>query len=130
MTKALLAALIALSLSQLLSAAEPPAERFEDFRALAHQMGETEEGKAYEKQFGKTFAKPMQVALQDCSRDTKPPYTVNVVFVIGSDGTTQRILAAPNQPVSACVTKKLNGLKLPRPPKPDWLVLVNITITE
>jgi hypothetical protein len=128
MTKTFLAALFALALSPLLSAVEPAAERFDDIRARAHQMGETDEGMAYEKQFSKTFAKPMQTALQDCTKDTKPPYTVNIVFVIGREGTTLRIVSAPDQPVSACVAQKLTGLKLPAPPKADWMVAVNITI--
>jgi hypothetical protein len=126
--KTLFAALIALSLLQLPSTAESPLKRFNDLRARAHNMGETAVGKAYEKQFSATFRKPMQAALQYCTKDNKPPYTVNVVFVIGSDGTTQRIVSAPDQPVSACVAKKLNGLKLSVPPKPDWMVLVHITI--
>lgn len=130
MTKTLLAALFALSLSPLLFAAEPPAERFEDVRDRARQMGETEDGKAYEKRFAEAFSKPMQAALQDCTKDTKPPYTVSIVFVIGVDGVTRRILSAPDQVVSACVARKLDGLKLPAPPKPDWLVSVNITIKE
>jgi hypothetical protein len=126
--KTLFAALIALSLSHLASTAEPPAKRFNDLRVRAHNMGETTVGKAYEKQFSATFRKPMQAALQDCTKDSNPPYTVNIVFVIGGDGTTQRIASAPDQPVSACVAKKLNHLKLPVPPKPDWMVLVQITI--
>jgi len=128
MTKALLAALIILSLLPPISTAESPAERFEDFRARAHQMGETEEGEAYEKRFSEAFAKPMQTAMQDCTQDTKPPYLVTIVFVIGADGTTQRIVVPPDQPVSACIARKLAGLKLPAPPRADWLVSVNITV--
>ena len=128
MTKALLAALIALSLSPQISIAESPPERFEDIRARAHRLGETEAGKAYESRFTEAFARPMQAAMQDCTEGTKPPYAVNIVFVIGADGTTQRIIVAPDQPVSACVARKLTGLKLPAPPKADWLVSVNINV--
>ena len=130
MTKTLFTGLGALLLSQLLSVAEPPAERFEDVRDRAHQMGETDEGKAYEKRFSEIFAKPMQAALQDCTKETKPPYVVSFVFIIGADGATKRILPAPDQPVSACIARKLSGIKLPAPPKPDWLVSVNIAIKE
>ncbi len=128
--KKLISALLAISLSQLVSAAEPPPERFEDVRARSRQMGETEEGKAYQKRISELFAKPMQAALQACTKGAQPPFTVNIVFVISADGTTRHIVSAPDQPVSACVAKKLNGLKLPVLPKPDWMIGVEIAIKE
>jgi hypothetical protein len=127
MKKAFLPALFALLLSPLLFAAEPK-ESFEDVRARARKMGETDEGKAYEKEFSKAVSKSMQAALEDCTKDTKPPYVVNIVFVIDANGTAQRLVPAPNQPVSACVAKKLDGVKLPKPPKSNWMVAMNITI--
>jgi hypothetical protein len=130
MTRTLFAALVALWLSPLFSAAEADSEPFDQVHSRAHELGETPEGKAYEKRFSEAFGKPMQAALQDCTKGTKAPYRVNVVFVIAADGTTQRILPAPDQPVSACVANKLKNLKLPAPPKPNWMVAVNITIKE
>jgi len=130
MTKALLAALMAILVSPLLPAADSDSEPYAKVYPRAHDMGATPEGKAYEKRFSEAFGKPMQAALQDCTKDTKPPYLVNVVFVIAADGTTQRIVTAPDQPVSACVANKLKNLKLPAPPKPNWMVAVNITIKE
>jgi hypothetical protein len=130
MTKTLVAALVALSLSHLLSVADSDSEPFDKVHARAHDMGETPEGKVYEKRFSEALVKPIQAALQDCTKGTKAPYTVNVVFVIAADGTTQRILPAPDQPVSACVANKLKNLKLPAPPKPNWMVAVNISIKE
>lgn len=108
---------------------EKKTELFETVRARAHQMGETVEGKAYEKRFSDVVAEPMQNALNDSTKDAKPPYTVNLVFMIAADGTA-RILFPPDQPVSALVAKKLNGIKLPAPPSPDWLVSMNIAINE
>jgi molybdopterin biosynthesis enzyme MoaB len=130
MTRALFTALVVCSVSSLLAGAEPSSESFEKVRDRARQMGETEEGAAYEKRFSKAFAGAMQVALKDCTKDTTPPYTVDVVFVIGGDGVTQRILYPEAQPVSACVAQKLDGIKVPAPPKPDWLVSVKITISK
>ena len=63
-----------------------PAEPFDDLRARAIKMGDTEEGKAYEKHFSEAFAQPMRAALQTCTKSSKPPYTLNLVFVIGADG--------------------------------------------
>ncbi|HSI11786.1 MAG TPA: hypothetical protein VK961_07065 [Chthoniobacter sp.] len=128
-TAFLLSLMISLSAS-LVFAAEPPPENFDAVRARARQMGETEEGKVYEKHFSEALAKPMQAALRECTKDTKPPYLVNVVFVVGADGTVTRILWASDQSVSACVANKLNGVKLALPPKADWLVSVNIKIEE
>jgi len=130
MTKILLAALMAISVLPQLLAADSDSEPYAQLYPRAHDLGKTSEGKAYEKRFSEAFGKPMQAALQDCTKDTKPPYLVNIVFVIAADGTTQRIVAAPDQPVSACVATKLKNLKLPSPPKPNWMVAVNITIKE
>jgi hypothetical protein len=117
-----------LALTTLVEAVDPSSDRFDDTRARAKGLGETAEGKAYEKRFSEAFAKPMQSAMQECTRDTKPPYPVHIVFVIAADGTAKQILPAPDQPVSACIAKKLINLKLPVPPKPDWLVSVNFTV--
>ena len=130
MTKILLVALLSISVLPLLPAADSDSETYAQVYPRANDMGETPEGKAYEKRFAEAFGEPMQGALQDCTKDTKPPYLVNVVFVIAADGTTQRIVAAPEQPVSACVAHKLKNLKLPVPPKPNWMVAVNISIKE
>jgi hypothetical protein len=128
MKSILCAAVLALLFSGSIPAAEPPAEPFEKVRARAVAMGETAEGKEYEKRFSGDIAKPLQAALQECTKDTKPPYTLNIVFVIGADGAVQRILPAPEQPVSACVAKKLKDVKLPAPPKVDWLVAMKLKI--
>jgi len=105
-------------------------QTFEGVRSRAHDMGETPEGKAYEKQFGAAFGPSMRDALEACTKDIKPPYVVNLVFVIDTDGGVRRIIPAPQQPVSACVAEKLREMRLPAPPKNDWLVAVNITIKE
>src|SRR4030095_9692446 len=117
-----------LALTTLAQAVDPSSDRFDDIRARAKALGETDEGKAYEKRFSEAFAKTMQSALRECTRDTKSPYPVHIVFVIAADGTTKRVLPAPDQPISVCIAKKLTNLKLPEPPKPDWLVSVNFTV--
>jgi hypothetical protein len=110
--------------------ASSAAESFDAIQSRAHDMGETSAGKAYEKQFGTAFGPSMRDSLEACTKSTKPPYIVNFVFVIATDGTVRRIIPAPQQPVSACVAEKLGAIHLPPPPKNDWLVAVNITIQE
>lgn len=106
------------------------AESFEAIHSRAHDMGETPEGKAYEKQFGAAISAAMRDALANCTKDTKAPYIVNLVFTIASDGDVRDIISAPQQPVSRCVAQKLAHLRLPPPPKNNWLVAANIKIEE
>eukprot|EP01031_Cornospumella_fuschlensis_P046647 gene46647-57127_t len=61
-------------------------------------------------------------------REVSPEDFPDADLIIAADGATERILAAPSQPVSACVAEKLQGLKLPAPPKAGWLVAVKFTI--
>jgi hypothetical protein len=106
------------------------ADSFEAMHSRAHEMGETPEGKAYEKQFGTAFGPSMRNALESCTKSTQPSYIVNLVFVVATDGAIRRIVPAPQQSVSSCVAEKLREMRLPAPPKNDWLVAVNITINE
>lgn len=109
------------------------ASHFDDVRARAKTMGETDEGKHYEHELNSevsdVLAKPFGVALRECTKETKTPYQVSIVLMIAADGQT-RVMTPPNEPVSTCVAEKLTGIKLPVPPKPDWLIAVNITVKE
>lgn len=101
---------------------------FDEIHSRAHRMGETEEGKAYEKRFSVSILAPMESALQNCAERTKPPHVVDLVFFIDANGTVQRIVPAPGQPVSACLSRRLKTVKLPKPPKSGWLVAVKMTV--
>jgi hypothetical protein len=107
----------------------PLGEKFDAIHTRAHEMGETEEGKAYEKKFAGAFARALD-ASHPCTDNTKLPSTLNLVFAIGADGIVQRIVSKPQQQMSACTAKRLNRMQAPPPPKPNWLVAVNFTITE
>lgn len=101
---------------------------FNDLRRRAEELADTEAGKTYEKRFSQAFAESARVALQSCTRDTNPPYVLNLVFAIGADGKVQHIFTAPEQSLSACVAHKLDGIPVPSPPNANWLVGVNFTI--
>jgi hypothetical protein len=103
---------------------------FDDIRARAERMAATEPGKAYEKEFSRAFAESARAALQSCTRETKPPYVLNLVFPIDADGKVRHVFSAPDQSVSACVAEKLNNISVPVPPKLNWLVGVNVTVNE
>ena len=129
MKKQLVAVLI-LQISIICSLAEPQDESFRQIHAKAVQMGNTATGKAYEKRFSIEFSKPMDEALRDVLKDLKPPYIVNVVFIINADGSMLRILPAPNDFISEGIAIKLKDLRVSRPPKPGWMVAVNMEINE
>src|SRR5688572_12574332 len=114
-------------------------EEFAALRARAIQLAESGAGKAYDERFSgaPSFAKALQAALKTCTEQAKPPYeqakppyAVNLVFAVNADGSIQRIVPGPDQPVSACIAAKLEGVKTLEPPKNDWLVALNIAIQD
>jgi hypothetical protein len=129
MSRIFVLGLMSLALPSLVTATES-VEEFAALRARAKQMAESGEGKKYDNRFSDSFAQPLQAALKTCTEDTKRPYPVNMIFVINADGSAQRVIPAPDQPVSACITEKLQGLKLLKPPKGEWLVALNINIDD
>ena len=106
------------------------AESFNTIQSRAHHMGETPQGKTYEKQFRAAIGASMRDALETCTKNTNPPYTVNLVFTIASNGSVRHIVPAPQQPVSRCVAQQLTGVRVPAPPKNEWLVAMNITVKD
>ena len=130
MTRTLLAALLVFTLPAFLRAAdkEPNADQFASICSTAKAMDESPDGKAYEARFSDAISNDMVKALQACGTLSKPPYWVNLVFVIGGNGKVEHVFAEPGNPVSGCVAAKLTGVKLPKPPKGEWLQLVNINV--
>ena len=124
--------LFGLNLARPITAAQISSEEFADLRARAQKLAANNPGKDYDKKFGNSadFSNPTQAALKTCTEHTKPPYPVNLVFVLDGDGRAKDVVPAPDQPVSACVAEKLKGLKMPKPPKAEWLVAVNINIDD
>lgn len=124
--------LLDLNVARSITAAEIPGEQFADLRARAQQLAKDNPGKDYDKRFGNSaaFSIPTKIALKTCTEHTQPPYPVNIVFVLDGDGRVKDVVPAPDQTVSACVAEKLKGLKMPKPPKADWLVAVNINIDD
>jgi hypothetical protein len=131
MSLSLALCLVSLALVSLVTASES-AEEFDALRARAKQLTESSAGKAYDERFSDapSFAKPLQAALKTCTEQAKPPYAVNLVFAINSDGTLQRIVPHPDQAIAACIAATLEGVKLPEPPTSEWLVALNISIKD
>ena len=128
--KIILISLCSVLLMSGFSVALAQGDSFETLRVKATKMGNSSEGMSYEKRFSKAFTKPMRVALTDCSKGLQPPFSVNLVFIIDADGNIERIIPDPTQQISIGVAIKLKHLRVPAPPKPDWMVLVNMEISE
>ena len=128
--KTVLNALLSLIIVPALSFAEPQGGKYADIRAKALQMGASPEGTAYEKRFSKAFAKPMKKAMNDAATDFKPPFTIDLVFIINADGTLQQIVPSPEELISTDISIKLKNLKVPPPPKPGWMVAIRMDVRE
>lgn len=111
------------------------AENTEDFwklRARATELAATEPGRAYDEAFGtsNSLNEALKPALKACTENTERPYPVNIVFVLDADGRAANIVFPQDQPVTGCVVEKLKGFKGPSPPKANWLVALNIAISD
>jgi len=95
----------------------------------AKRLSETNEGKAYDKEFGKAVAPRLSDIVTTCTRNLGPEIIFQVVFVFAADGHVQQVLTASDQPAAACVGEKLHDLHLPAPPRAGWPVQLSINIS-
>jgi hypothetical protein len=130
MTRILFAAILLLVFAPLLRAGEhePNAQEFKALCGVAQGMDHTTFGEAYEEHFRDSIQDAMRDALKSCASRSKPPYEVDLVFVVAANGKVEHVFADPNQPVSGCVAAKLSREKVPAPPRDHWMQLVNIYI--
>ncbi len=103
--------------------------RFTETLAEASRLGDTSEGKAYDKEFSKIVAPQFGNIINECTKGLGPRVKFDVVFVFAADGTVQDVLTAGDQPAAKCVGDKLRGLHLPAPPRAGWPVRFGIDIS-
>ena len=94
----------------------------------AQGLGSSREGSAYKSRFLRAIGPTFRDAMQACTAEAKPPFTFEMVFVVAADGRVTDVLHTPKQPVAACVARRLRGFQLPAPPRPEWLVAVDMTV--
>jgi len=111
-------------------AAQPTAAQFKELCGVAQDMDHTTAGMNYEEYFTQAVQDQLRDALKVCASRATPPLEVDIVFVIARDGKVEHIFSDPNQPVSACVAGRLERLKVPPPPRAEWMQLVNIYIKQ
>ena len=102
---------------------------FTEELAEAKRLGETEEGKAYDEEFGKAAGPRLSDAVNECTKNRGPRVNFEVVFVFAADGHVEQVLAQSDQPAAKCFGDKLRDLQLPAPPHPGWPLLFTVNIS-
>ncbi|HJT44979.1 MAG TPA: hypothetical protein VJ721_01790 [Chthoniobacterales bacterium] len=102
--------------------------RFAQALAEATRVGDTNEGKAYDKEFSKVVAPQLGDIVNECTKGLGPRIDFQVVFVFAADGHVQDVLTADDQPGAKCIGEKLRNLKLVAPPRAGWPVRLGINI--
>jgi hypothetical protein len=99
--------------------------------AEAKRLGETGEGKHYDDEFG-TAVQAVHPRLADvvheCTKDSKLPIVVDLVFIFAADGRVESTLQTPDQSAAVCVADKLRNVRLPAPPRAGWPVQLHIEL--
>ena len=103
--------------------------RFTETLAEATRLGDTNEGKAYDKEFSKIVAPQFGDIINECTKGLGPRVKFDLVFLFAADGTVQDVLTAEDQPAAKCVGDKLRNLHLPAPPRPGWPVRFGIDVS-
>src|SRR5437773_2071037 len=102
---------------------------FAEALAEAKRLGETEEGKAYDDEFGKAAGPRLSDAVSECTKNLGPRVNFEVVFVFAADGHVEQVLTPSDKPAAKCVGDKLRDLQLPAPPHPGWPLLFTVNIS-
>ena len=103
--------------------------RFTQTAEEATRLSETPEGKAYDREFGKTVAPQLSAIVGECTKNLGPRVEFDVVFIFGGDGRVQDVLTASDQPAARCVGEKLRNLQLSPPPRAGWPVRFGVHIS-
>src|SRR5260370_41251958 len=102
---------------------------FAEALAEAKRLGETEEGKAYDDEFGKAAGPRLSDAVSECTKNLGPRVNFEVVFVFAADGHVEQVLTPSDQPAAKCFGDRLRDLKLRTPPHPGWPLLFTVNIS-
>jgi tetratricopeptide (TPR) repeat protein len=102
---------------------------FTEALAEAKRLGETEEGKAYDEEFGKVAGPRLSDAVSECTKNRGPRVNFEVVFVFAADGRVEQVLTPSDKPAAKCFGDKLRDLQLPAPPHPGWPLLFTVNIS-
>jgi tetratricopeptide (TPR) repeat protein len=103
---------------------------FTEALAEARRLADTDAGKAYENEFGKTVAPRFGDIIGECTKNLGPTVKFDVVFVFAANGQLEQVLGGPkDQPAAKCIGDKFRDLQLPAPPHASWPVSLSINIS-
>jgi tetratricopeptide (TPR) repeat protein len=102
---------------------------FAEALAEARRLGETEEGKAYDEEFGKVAGPRLSDAVSECTKNLGPRVNFEVVFVFAADGHVEQVLSPSDKPAAKCFGDKLRDLQLAAPPHAGWPLHFTVNIS-
>lgn len=103
---------------------------FEQVATLAHDMGETPEGKAFERatlaRLGQVIANAAGVCLARAKTDSE----ARLVLIFDAGGRVMAARHAETDEAARCLAGKLRGKQAVRPPKPEWMMLFKFSAQD
>jgi hypothetical protein len=93
----------------------------------AAELERTTEGKAYRIATEGYLSPLAGVIIQCTSPEPHTRISSDVVFVISADGWIANVLSQ-SAVTAGCVARSTSSIRLPRPPKPNWLIHLTVTV--
>jgi hypothetical protein len=103
---------------------------FEEVAKLAHDMGETEEGKAFEHSVIEVLGQTIVDASSTCLASVTSGSEVQLVLIFDASGRVMSTRHAEGDKVGECLTEKLRGQQGVRPPKAQWMMLFKFRMED
>jgi hypothetical protein len=101
---------------------------FTEALAEARRLADTDAGKAYQNEFGKTVAPRLGDIVGECTKNLGPTVKLEVVFVFAANGQLEQVIGPKNHAVAKCIGDKFRDLQLSAPPHGSWPVSLSINI--
>jgi uncharacterized protein YegJ (DUF2314 family) len=95
----------------------------------AQKKFSTTAGHDYVEKFATSAAaKPLIDAMHECDKAANPlNLSHDVVFIVGADGSIERVLQSPSNPFGNCIAKNFQKPKsVPKPPGEHWPVQIHL----
>jgi hypothetical protein len=99
-----------------------PDRAFTKALAEARHLADTDAGKAYQNEFGKTVAPRLGDVVGECIKNLGPTVKLEVVFVFAANGQLEQVLGPKDKPAAKCIGDKFRDLQLSAPPHGSWPV--------
>jgi hypothetical protein len=105
-----------------------PDREFTKALAEARRLADTDAGKAYQNEFGRTVAPRLGDVVGECTKNLGPTVKLEVVFVFAANGQLEQVLGPKDKPAAKCIGDKFRDLQLSAPPHASWPVALSINI--